>query len=76
MSNAYYLDGPSGELERVQPNLFQQAAQIPASSFFLVCDCGAMVPFDAGCAGCSPPPVPARPSFWRRLINRFRKETP
>jgi hypothetical protein len=69
--STYFLEeGPARELRQVERNLFEQAMSRPPIASFLVCDCGAMVPFGADCRRCvSPEPEPRR-SLWRRLFSR------
>ena len=70
----YYLDGEDGPYV-VNPHLFDQVLSVEPMRSFLVCDCGELVSFGAECPRCSPAPEPARPSLWRRLVSRLRKET-
>jgi hypothetical protein len=43
--STYYLENWKGELEPVDPHVFDQAMKRPRPAWFVVCECGGFLPF-------------------------------
>jgi hypothetical protein len=63
----YYLETAPGKLEPVDPNLYAQAVKLPRPTWFLACECGAMVAYGERCQRCEPP-APRRRFLSGRLL--------